>query len=854
MDSPNIPGNLFPRLVEQISEATVVFDEYGTILVFNAAAERLWKMDRTTVLGTDIDQLVPATTPENHPDRADDDATPTTGVRHLAGRTVELPLANPDGGQIWIELSVARLDIDGREMHALTAHDISMRHVEDRIMQLGMPGLHETSAILVTDTCHRILRVSTGFTRMFGWNQEEIAGRHPRELLFSYPHPRPEDEFTDVHAQLAAGQPVQTEELAHDRHGHPLWCSVTVTPTTDGNDGFFAVAILTDITHSMVYDVLQSRVLKAMVEEEPLAEVMNLLCHEIQRITPDVAATVAQLDGSDRLHLLASPDFPPEYTKNINGTTIGPDAGSCAAAAYRGNPVLATDIEHDPCWNETRQHILPLGYKACWSNPFKTHDGRVLGTLAFYFRDNRAPNRLHEQLAEVCTQLCALALKRSENRAHIHRLAFFDDLTGLPNRSLLRAQADQAIAQATRNGERLAVLFIDLDRFKQVNDSLGHPAGDALLRVVTERLRETLRGTDIIGRQSGDEFVVILTQCDSKRATNLADRLLTVLSAPCRIGELTLSPAASIGISLFPDNGRDMDTLLHHADTAMYQAKHKGRGRFSFFSSEMNRIARERLALEAALRDTLADQRLELYYQPQVDIENNRLHGVEALVRWHHPRLGQIPPPRFIPLAEECGLIGQLSFWALREACRQLAQWRQNGLSIPTVSVNLSPTDFHNLELPNHLDFILRKNSLSPSDLVIEITEGVVMDANPSTLKTLNEIHALGVRLSIDDFGIGYSSLGYLRHLPVSELKLDQSFVHDLGHDRATRSLTNAVIHIGDSMELTVIAEGVEDPMQRNLLKAQGYQIVQGYLYSQPLSAQGLEHWVDINMSFTQWV
>jgi diguanylate cyclase (GGDEF)-like protein/PAS domain S-box-containing protein len=711
-----------------------------------------------------------------------------------------------------------------------------------------------TNAIAITDASHRILRVNAGFTRLFGWSQEEAGGRYPGELIFNHSAGRPREDTPGIPAPPAAGQSAPREELARDRNGHPLWCSLSMRPATGENGEPLAILMFTDITHTKVHEELQSRVLRAMVEEEPLVEAMNLLCLEVQRIAPDVTAAAIRVDGNGRLHPLALPAFPPDFAQNIDGVEIGPAAGACGAAAFRGEPVLVTDIEHDPIWDKTRQQVLRLGYKACWSNPFKTADGRVLGTLDFYFRTNRGPSRLHMQLAEVSAQLCTLALKRDENRAHLHRLAFFDDLTGLPNRSLLRAQADQAIVQATRNNEHLAVLFIDLDRFKQVNDSLGHPAGDALLRIVTERLRETLCGADIIGRYSGDEFVIVLAQCDVQRATALSDRLLTVLSAPCQVGELTLAPAASIGISLFPDNGRDLDTLLHHADTAMYQAKNKGRGRINFFNNEMNRTARERLALEAALRDTLAEQRLELYYQPQVDIENNRLHGVEALVRWHHPRLGQIDPPRFIPLAEECGLIGQLSFWALREACRQLAQWRQNGLFIPSVSVNLSPTDFHNLELPNHLDNILRKNSLLPSDLVVEITEGIVMDANPSTLKTMGEIHALGVRLSIDDFGTGYSSLGYLRHLPVSELKLDQSFVHDLGHDHATRSLTNAVIHIGDSMELTVVAEGVEDPMQRNLLKAQGYQIVQGFLYSPPLPAAELEHWVDANMSFTQWV
>jgi diguanylate cyclase (GGDEF)-like protein len=462
---------------------------------------------------------------------------------------------------------------------------------------------------------------------------------------------------------------------------------------------------------------------------------------------------------------------------------------------------------------------------------------------------------LHARLAEIAVSLCVLAMERAASFSRIHHLAFFDDLTGLPNRSLLHIQASQAIAHAARHNEQLAVLFIDIDRFKKVNDSLGHPAGDTLLRTVASRLREATREVDILGRHSGDEFIVVLTQCDGVHASELAGRLLVALSAPCRIGEVTLTPAASIGISLFPDNGRDMNALIHEADMAMYQAKQKGRGCFSFFSGQLNQIAKERLTLETALRDALSGNELEIYYQPQINIETHQLHGIEALVRWNSSQLGKIAPGRFIPLAEESNLISSLSQWVLNEACRQLAQWRQHGLAIPSVSVNLSPTDFHNLslKLPQYLEAILRSHGLQPSDLLVEITEGVLMDSNPDTMRTLHEIHALGVRLSIDDFGTGYSSLGYLRHLPVHELKLDQSFVRDLNRDRATRALTNAVMHIGDSMELTVIAEGVEHPTQRNLLKAQGYQIVQGFLFSPPLPPMALERWLDENLSFTQW-
>src|SRR5690606_21039532 len=267
-------------------------------------------------------------------------------------------------------------------------------------------------------------------------------------------------------------------------------------------------------------------------------------------------------------------------------------------------------------------------------------------------------------------------------------------------------------------------------------------------------------------------------------------------------------------------------------------------GRYSFFSHELNQLAQERLTLESALREALEQDQLKLHYQPQVRMSDGLLYGVEALARWHHPQFGDISPARFIPLAEECGLINQLGLWAVREACRQLAQWRRQGLNIPAVSVNLSPTNFHNLDLPGMIASTLEQNRLQPGDLTLEITENVLMDTNPSTLKTLDEVHDQGIRLSMDDFGTGYSSLSYLRRLPIQELKLDRSFVLDLEQDATNQALSEAVIRLGESLRLTVVAEGVETSGQQDILRQQGYHVGKGYLSSRPLSAADLEAWL----------
>ncbi|MDR1855281.1 MAG: EAL domain-containing protein [Azoarcus sp.] len=724
------------------------------------------------------------------------------------------------------------------------AHDTALTDFSSQILEQA------TLAIIVVDDGDKVVMFNNAAEQLWGRDRDAVLGGGISSLM-----PPMKDGQSGRPPGHSTLEPLVglNVELPIERPNHTrVWAEISVSCVKVPERTLHLIAAR-NVTLTKVHKTLRYQVLKAMAETDSLLEVMNQLCQEIKRIAPEISATIVRVDSDSRMHPLSAPDFPAEHARLLEGIELGAHTTSQAIAAYRGDSVLIRDIANDPGWIVGRQETLNLGYKSCWTVPIKGRDSRNIGVIAFYYRVCRSPNKLHAQLAEIAVSLCALAMERAASRARIHHLAFFDDLTDLPNRSLLHVQANQAIAQAARESQQLAVLFIDIDRFKQVNDSLGHPAGDTLLRVVAGRLREAIREVDILGRYSGDEFVIVLTQCDSVHATDLAGRLLAALSAPCRVGEVTLSPAASIGISLFPENGRDMETLIHQADMAMYQAKQKGRGCFSFFSGQLNQQAKERLTIEAALRQALSSNKLEIYYQPQVNIESHQLHGIEALLRWNDAAFGKIPPSRFIPLAEESGIIGSLSQWVLNEACRQLALWRQHGLQVPSVSVNLSPTDFHNLKLPQYLESILRSHGLSPGDLLVEITEGVLMDSNPSTMRTLHDIHALGVRLSIDDFGTGYSSLGYLRHLPVHELKLDQSFVRDLDRDRATRALTNAVMHIGDSMALTVIAEGVEHPTQRNLLKAQGYQIVQGFLFSPPLPPTALERWIDENLSFTQW-
>ncbi len=767
--------------------------------------------------------------------------------RFFSGR---FPRRTRSGRTIWWEATYSPLlNPQGKAERVICiGNDVTYRVTREKSdrehLHLLSLGINETdNAVLITDEQNRIVFHNTGFTRMLGFQSQQTIGKLPRELFAN--HPSFVKSIERCHGELLQGHSFHTEELIHDLHEQPVWISAVVNPILDPTGKLInAVCVMTDITNTKVHEVLQYRVLNAMARDSSLGEQMNLLCEEVERVAPEVIASVLRVDEQGRLHTLAAPSLPEAYSRAIEGIQIGPLVGSCGSAAYTGQSVVSDDIATDPHWADYKELALSHGLHACWSTPIKSADGKVIGTFGFYYRQPRQPSAFHHLLVDAGLHLCALAIEREASRARIHQLAFYDSLTGLPNRSLLLVQAGQAIAAAERNRTTVAVMFIDLDRFKQVNDSLGHQAGDELLRTVATRLQSQARRSDIVGRLSGDEFVVVLTQYDTGHLGEVVKRIQERLAMPCHINGTPLNPSASIGVAIFPDNGHDIETLLHRADIAMYQAKAVNRGRFSFFSEEMNSLAQERLALESALRDALRGGSFELHFQPQINLHDHSLHGVEALARWHDPQMGQISPGRFIPIAEECGLIGELGKWALEEACFQLADWRRRGIQVPSVSVNLSATNFHDLELPQFVTGLLRRYSLAPTDLTLEITETVLMDTNPSTNQTIAAVHALGIPLAMDDFGTGYSSLGYLRKLPVSELKLDQSFVRDMAKDEAVSALTNAVIRIGESLKLTVVAEGVEDADQYRLLISQGCDVAQGYYFSRPMSADQLEHWV----------
>ncbi|WP_298637096.1 EAL domain-containing protein [uncultured Thiobacillus sp.] len=428
--------------------------------------------------------------------------------------------------------------------------------------------------------------------------------------------------------------------------------------------------------------------------------------------------------------------------------------------------------------------------------------------------------------------------ERKAAEAQIRHLAYHDALTGLLNRFSLQSQLEQALAMTRREQRALAVIFLDLDRFKTINDTLGHAVGDALLKEAARRLRDNTRESDIVARLGGDEFVVVLTEVDDvAAAARVAQKILQVLAQRYRIGEKELHSTASIGLAFYPGDGEDGDTLMKNADAAMYHAKSLGRNNVQFFTAEMNLTAVKRLMLEHDLRMAIETNQFELHYQPQLDSWNGRVVGVEALVRWRHPRNGLVSPALFIPVAEETGMILPLGGWVLDEACRQLRAWRDAGVAEVTMAVNLSAHQLHSPVLLAQVAQALEKHGLTGTDLELEITESAAMHDPDASIRQLKALRDLGVRLSIDDFGTGYSSLSYLKLLPIHTLKLDQSFVRDIESDANDVAICTATIALAHNLGLAVTAEGVETEAQRLLLTSHHCDFMQGYLFSKPLPA-----------------
>ncbi|WP_372353217.1 EAL domain-containing protein [Pararhizobium sp. YC-54] len=641
---------------------------------------------------------------------------------------------------------------------------------------------------------------------------------------------------------IETGEPMFGIEERNAVSKDERWLMTSKVPLRDKQGATIGlVGISRDITDRKRAERLlvgQARLLELIATSTPLTDFFNELILMIEAHLPGIIGSILLL-SPDRRHLLtgAAPGLDDAYRAAIHGIAIGPKVGSCGTAAFRGEPVFVTDIQSDPLWEDYADMVRPLGYRSCWSMPILSYQGRVLGTFALYSHEPGAPTDDQTDLISMAAHLAGIAIERRQSEERIQFMAHHDALTGLPNRALFDERVASALEHAHVTGQWVALAFLDLDNFKLINDTLGHHAGDELLRVVAGRMLACVRKSDMIVRVGGDEFIILLNSLPPESSIMLArfEAIRAAIGAPVVLAGRSLQVSCSMGVVCYPEHGESATELLANADSAMYRAKEAGRNNLQVFDAQMAAKAHEELQRHEELRDAVASGEFVLHYQPQMNLKTGRIFAAESLLRWQHPQRGLISPGEFIPLAEETGLIVPIGDWVLNEACRQNKAWQDAGLPPIVVSVNVSARQFKERNWVSRVAEALQESGLEACYLELELTESLIMQDVASAVATMHELQALGVHLAIDDFGTGYSSLSALKRFPVRRLKIDRSFVQDIPGDADDRAITGAIISLAQKLQMQVIAEGVETQEQVDFLAASGCDDIQGYFFSRPV-------------------
>lgn len=685
----------------------------------------------------------------------------------------------------------------------------ALRDSEERFREMSDAS---PLGIFVSDALGECVYTNAAYHKISGLDFEQALGTKWSTAVHPDDRQRIVIEWRDA---VRGHEAFQTEVRFLRQDGRVVWTRLNAAAMQDGTTSRGRVQIVEDISERKAGDIELEQAKQSLFEEKERAQVtLNSIGDAV--LSTDISGNVTYLNHVAEAMTgwsLAEAEGQPlaDVFRIIDGKTRQPALDPAQRAIAENMTVeLASDsvlIRRDGFESAIEDSSAPI----------HNRDGRVSGAV-IVFHDVSASR--------------AMAQKMSH-------LAQHDFLTGLPNRLLLTERFSRAVGQAQRHHKQVALLFVDLDYFKNINDSLGHVIGDQLLQSVAERLVQCVRNTDTVCRQGGDEFVILLTEIERQQdAAQVAEKLLAALVVPHSIEGNELHITLSIGISIYPDDGITADAVMQNADTAMYYAKANGRNNYQFFTADMNTRAVQRLFVENSLRRALKQNEFELNYQPKIDIASGRMTSAEALIRWHDPDLGIIYPGQFVPIAEECGLIVPVGRWVLREACRQVKEWLDAGLEAVPVSVNISAVEFRHINFLEGVALIIKETGVPPSYLELELTESILMHEAEASAKVLEGLKAMGVHLAIDDFGTGYSSLSYLNRFPIDTLKIDQSFVRNVATNTDDAAIVSAVIGMGKSLKQRVVAEGVETPAQLEFLRQQLCDEGQGFLFSYPVSAK----------------
>ncbi|MBL7232396.1 EAL domain-containing protein [Komagataeibacter oboediens] len=692
--------------------------------------------------------------------------------------------------------------------------------------------------MVVIDEHNCIIFFNAAAERIWGLSRAQVMGQNVSCLVPQADRAQ-HDSYINRNRETGIGRIVGTSREVEFRraNGEYVCGELSISRVQlDETGGIYYIAVMKDVTEQSRQRkilILQNDVLQALASDLSVQEVGDQLCRRVDGFVPGGVAALMTFDEARKVVVTSSPGMPARYRSALDSMQVTPEQ----IEAMRHDPGCSNTV----VWDGYSSLARSLGLVGCRSSAIISRSGQVVGIFALYLRDDEPSQGWPERVVSTCMPFCALAIEQNETRQHIAQLSNFDSLTGLLNRTSLHNIIERLIM---RGGDSQFSLFmVDIDRFRDINDALGHVNADRFLIEIGRRIRALVNDEYIVSRSGGDEFIIVVPDCSHQRAEQFAEKLINSIAKPLQVGENTLSISCCVGISTFPENGPDSESLLSLADAAARQAKEDGRGLYRFAGHEKNQVAQERLMLGSALRDSLAKGMLNLHYQPQVETMTGGLYGVEALSRWHHPTLGNIYPSRFIAVAEDTGQIEAIGRWSLQEACGQMVKWDRDGVHVPTVAVNLSAVHFRNRALPEYIANLLKHHNLTPDRLTVEITESVMMDNSTDTEDVLHAIRRLDVGLSMDDFGTGYSSLSRLTRLPLTEIKIDRSFINDFEQDTNAQAVTMAVIGIGSRLGMTVVTEGVETEQQWRLLEELHCDVMQGYLFAKPLPPAELEKW-----------
>ncbi len=838
------------RLLNSMEEGVYEVDTHGMCTFVNRAfLQILGYQNADEVLGKHIHELIH----HSHPDGSPYPASECRMYRaYQTGQTTNATdevFWRKDGVAIPVEYWSRPIVTDGVVTGAMaTFIDITERKQAEKALHDSM---ERTLSLLNSmaegaygvDTHGNCTFVNRAFLQILGYqNADEVLGKHIHELIH---HPRsdgspyPASECK-VYRAYETHQPINvSDEMFWRKDGVAIPVEYWSYPIV--KDGVVTGAIITfiDITerkHQQALLAGEKHVLEMLARNAPLGEVLDALVRIYEEQYEGRKSGAILLLNADETHLRVggAPSLPESFRRVIDGVITDPHGGSQEGRARE--MVAVSDIASDPHCAVIRDEALYHGLCASWSTPIISAKGALLGAFAVYAHETSRPTAADRELLERARQLAGIAIEKYRDQESLATMAYYDALTGLPNRVLLQDRLHQAIIEANRHERLVALLFMDLDRFKSINDTLGHERGDLLLKKVAQRLQSCVRPGDTVARPGGDEFIVVLADVahvdDVSRVTH---KIIDVFSLPFEIGGRELFVTCSIGITLYPFDDRDIETLYRNADAAMYHAKDEGGNNFQFYSAEMNAQSFKHLVLENALRRAIERDELRLHYQPQVDLHSGRMVGAEALVRWQHPELGLVSPADFILLAEETGLIVPIGEWVLRQACAQARAWQDAGLPPLRVAVNLSARQFRQKNLLDVITTALQHVDLEPKWLEVEVTESLVMGDVNRAIDVLRGLERMGVSVAMDDFGTGYCSLSYLRRLPIDVIKIDRSFIEHIPDNPDDVAIATAIIALAKSLQLTVVAEGVETQAQLNFLRQHGCDTAQGYYYSRPL-------------------